>query len=210
LKSLLKIIFKLLLFGVLTVITQIGGLVYLVSLVISNKWNLKLKFKIVIIFIYLYLFSIFFIVPVIAPIFGREKVKHSEKISPANYMTVLLNRNYVKPKLNELLSTTANNLKGTEVEIQYLDANFPFIDNFPLLPHLSHNDGKKIDISLIYETESGIVKNVQKSVSGYGVFENPKPNEFDQINNCLKKGNFQYDFPKYLTFGAINKDYVFS
>ncbi|MDO6769446.1 MULTISPECIES: hypothetical protein [Cellulophaga] len=105
-------------------------------------------------------------------------------------MTVLLNRNYVKPKLNELLSTTANNLKGTEIEIQYLDANFPFIDNFPLIPRLSHNYRKKIDISLRYETESGIVKNVQKSVSGYGIFENPKPNEFDHINNCLKKGRF--------------------
>ena len=51
--------------------------------------------------------------------------------------------------------------------------------------------------------------NKSKSVSGYGVFEAPKSNEYDQINKCLKD-NILYDFPKYLTFGKINKDLVFS
>ncbi|WP_346882231.1 hypothetical protein [uncultured Algibacter sp.] len=206
----MKTILKLILFGILTVVTQIGGILYLVSLMVSKKWIRKLKFKTLIIFIALYLFSTLLIVPLIAPIFGREKVKHSEKISPTNYMTVLLNRNYVRPKLNELLRKTAKNLKETDIEIHYLDTNFPFINKFPLLPHLSHNDGKKIDISLIYETENGIITSGQKSVSGYGVFEHPKPNEFDQSKKCIKNGYFQYDYPKYVTFGKINKDYVFS
>ena len=125
-------------------------------------------------------------------------------------MTVLLNRNYVKPELNNLLSFTEQNLKGTNIEIHYLDANFPFINKFPLLPHLSHNDGKKIDISLIYETKDGKLSNKQKSNSGYGVFEGPKINETNQIKVCKDKGYFQYDFPKYLTLGEINTDLVFS
>ena len=125
-------------------------------------------------------------------------------------MTVLLNRNYVQPKLNELLSQTEKKLNGTNIEIHYLDVNFPFINKFPLLPHLSHNDGKKIDISLIYETNNGIITAKQKSVSGYGVFENPKPNKYNQIEKCLDKGYFQYDYPKYLTFGKINKELKFS
>lgn len=190
--------------------TQIGGIVYLLSLIISKKWKKNLKFKTLIIFTSLYLFSTLLIVPLISPIFGREKVKHSQKIKPTNYMTVLLNRNYVKPKLNELLSKTEKKLNGTNIEIHYLDANFPFINKFPLLPHLSHNDGKKIDISLIYETENGIITNKQKSISGYGLFENPKPTEYNQIEKCLNKGYFQYDFPKYLTLGEINKELVFS
>lgn len=190
--------------------TQIGGIVYLLSLIISKKWNKNLKFKTLIIFTSFYLFSTLLIVPLIAPIFGREKVKHSENINPTNYITVLLNRNYVRPKLNELLSQTEKELNGTNIEIHYLDANFPFINKFPLLPHLSHNDGKKIDISLIYETENRIITDKQKSVSGYGAFENPKPNEYNQIENCLKNGYFQYDYPKYVTFGKINKDLVFS
>tara|TARA_R100001369_G_scaffold25487_1_gene46458 strand:+ start:110 stop:853 length:744 start_codon:yes stop_codon:yes gene_type:complete len=191
-------------------VTQIGGIVYLLSLIISKKWKKNLKFKTLIIFTSLYLFSTLLIVPLISPIFGREKVKHSQKIKPTNYMTVLLNRNYVKPKLNELLSKTEKKLNGTNIEIHYLDANFPFINKFPLLPHLSHNDGKKIDISLIYETENGIITNKQKSISGYGLFENPKPTEYNQIEKCLNKGYFQYDFPKYLTLGEINKELVFS
>jgi len=210
LKILLKIILKIVLFVFLTLITQIGGIVYLLSLIISRKWNKKLKFKTLIIFIGLYLLTTFLIVPLVAPNFGREKVKHSEKIKPTNYMTVLLNRNYVRPKLNEILSQTEKELSGTNIEIHYLDANFPFINKFPLLPHLSHNDGKKIDISLIYETDSGIITDKQKSVSGYGVFENPKSNEYNQIEKCLQSGYFQYDYPKYMTFGKINKELAFS
>ena len=209
-KILLKIIIKIILFVFLTVLTQIGGIVYLVSLIISNRWNRNLKFKPLIIFIGLYLFSTLLIVPLISPIFGREKINHSEKIKPTNYLTVLLNRNYVRPKLNELLNQTEKELSGTQIEIHYLDANFPFIDKFPLLPHLSHNDGKKIDISLIYETNNGVITNKQQSVSGYGVFENPKPSEFNQIEKCLNNGYFQYDYPKYLTFGEINKELQFS
>lgn len=190
--------------------TQIGGIVYLLSLIISEKWNKNLKFKTLIIFISLYLFSTLLITPLISPVFGRERVKNSERIKPTNYMTVLLNRNYVRPKLNELLNKTEKKLNGTNIEIHYLDASFPFINKFPLLPHLSHNDGKKIDLSLIYKTESGIITNKQKSISGYGLFENPKPNEYNQIEKCLNNRYFQYDFPKYLTLGKINNELVFS
>ncbi|WP_299779175.1 hypothetical protein [uncultured Formosa sp.] len=209
-KTLLKIIFRLFLFIILTIISQIGGIVFIISLILSKQWNKKIPFKTSIIFISLYLCSTLFIVPHIAPLFGRERVQHSDKIKPTNYITVLLNRNYVLPELNTVLSQTASTLKKTPIEIHYLDANFPFINAFPLLPHLSHNDGKKIDISLIYETEDGKITNTQKSVSGYGSFENPKPTEYNQIDVCLKSGHFQYDYPKYLTLGTINKDLVFS
>ncbi len=207
---LLKIIYQTCVFIILTLITQIGGIIYLISLIITKKWNKKPKFKTVIIFISLYLFSTLLIVPFIAPIFGREEVRHSKKIKPTNYMTVLLNRNYVKPKLNNLLNETEKQLNGTNIEIHYLDANFPFINKFPLLPHLSHNDGNKIDLSLIYETQKGVITNKQKSVSGYGQFEEPKQNEYNQIDKCLKRGYFQYDYPKYLTFGKINEELKFS
>lgn len=209
-KRFINVTLKLIVFVWLTVLTQIGGIVYVLMLIILKIWNVKLKFKVLIIFMALYLCFTFLIVPLIAPVFGRERVKHTTVIQPTNYMTVLLNRNYVRPKLNSLLSITEKNLKGTDVKIHYLDANFPFINKFPLLPHLSHNDGEKIDISLVYESEDGVIKSGQKSMSGYGVFENPRPNEFNQVEKCLKNGYFQYDYPKYLTLGSINKSYVFS
>tara|TARA_B110000211_G_C13930233_1_gene486824 strand:+ start:136 stop:936 length:801 start_codon:yes stop_codon:yes gene_type:complete len=209
-KGLLKIGIKLFIFCFLTAITQIGGVVFLLSLVISKKWQKELRYKNAVIFIWLYVVATFLIVPYVAPLFGREKVNHSDKIRPTNYMTVLLNRNYVRPELNVLLAQAEKGLVNSNVQINYLDANFPFIDNFPLLPHLSHNDGKKIDISLVYETDQKIISNKQRSVSGYGVFENPKDSEFDQPNRCISKGDIQYDFPKYLTFGEINEHLVFS
>lgn len=197
-------------FFYLTILTQIGGIVYIISLFLNKKWKTKLNLKPIITFCGVYLVSILIIIPLIAPLFGREKVRHSDSIKPTNYLTVLLNRNYIRPKLNEILSQVEKELEGTDIEIHYLDANFPFLNNFPLLPHLSHNDGKKIDLSLIYETRSGEITNKQKSISGYGVFENPKETEQNQINKCLNLGYFQYDYSKYMTFGKINKDLVFS
>ncbi|PCJ23459.1 MAG: hypothetical protein COA97_11590 [Flavobacteriales bacterium] len=209
-KKLFKIVGWVLLFCFLTILTQIGGIVLLLSLWISKFWKKEFKFKLLLIFLVSYLFITFLIVPFVAPIFGREKIRHSEKIKPTNYISILLNRNYVVPKLNNLLSATALRLKDSEIEISYLDANFPFINKFPLLPHLSHNDGKKIDISLIYEAKNGKISNKQKSISGYGVFEKPKENEYNQIKECKSNGYFQYDYPKYLTFGKINSELWFS
>ena len=210
LKTILKTIVQILLFLILTIVTQIGGIVYLLSLIITKKWQWNLGFKPVVTFIGLYMISTLLIVPIVAPIFGREKVKHTDQIKPTNYLTVLLNRNYVRPELNNLLLQTEKELNGSSIEIHYLDANFPFINKFPLLPHLSHNDGKKIDLSLIYETKSGQIINKQKSVSGYGTFEGPISNEYDQIDKCIKNGYFQYDYPKYVTFGRINRELVLS
>jgi len=194
----------------LTITTQIGGIVYLFSVYINNKWKTQFKLKSLALFLSLYIIFTLIIIPIIAPLFGRETVNHTNNIRPTNYMTVLLNRNYVRPELNKLLSETEKNLSETNIKIHYLDANFPFINKFPLLPHLSHNDGKKVDISLIYETQKGRLSTKQKSVSGYGVFVNPKSNEYNQINKCIENGYFQYDYPKYATFGTINEELVFS
>lgn len=135
-KTLLKITFKIIVFVLLTVLTQIGGVIYLLSLLVSQKWKKNFKVKKALVFIGLYSFSTFLLVPLVAPFFGREKVKHSAKIKPTNYMTVLLNRNYVRPVLNELLKQTEKELSGTVIEIHYLDANFPFINKFPIASSL--------------------------------------------------------------------------
>ena len=209
-KKLLYIVGLLLLFLFLTGLTQIGGVVLLLSLFISRKIKKKIKFKTSLIFLCTYLLFTFMVVPLLAPIFGREKIKHSSTISATNYMTVILNRNYVRPEMNEFLNQTAERLEDSKIEIKYLDANFPFIDKFPLPPHLSHNDGKKLDISLIYLDHRGKITSKKKSMSGYGVFEGPKNHEKDKISFCKNNGYFQYDYPKYMTFGRINNELTFS
>ncbi|MFK7934896.1 MAG: hypothetical protein AB8G22_15410 [Saprospiraceae bacterium] len=196
----------------LTALTQIGGIVYLLTLLILAITKRRFKFQNLLLFSTLYLVATFLITPPLARQFGREPVQHSDRIRPTNYATVLLNRNYVTPRMNRLLQATANdkNLINNNIQIRYLDACFPFIKRFPLLPHLSHHDGRKIDISLIYETSAGELSNRKKSVSGYGVFVDIQKGEPDQVSICKKQGYWQYDFPQYLTFGSINSDLKFS
>jgi len=152
------------------------------------------------------------LVPFLAPRFGRERIKETAYVQAHSFFYKLANRNYVRPKLNRAITQIAGEFENQNkgITLVYLDANFPFIDKFPLLPHLSHNDGKKVDISLIYEDENGKLLNKKPSISGYGVYEGPTPSEYNQITVCKDRGNWQYDFPKYLSLGTINNDLQFS
>lgn len=196
----------------LTIVTQIGGIIYLIAVLIVNRKSQRYRLKLLSVFALFYLIITILFVPIIAPIFGREKIKKLEHVEARTFITDLLNRNYVRPELNTSLQKIASGLneKHDGIKLIYLDANFPFINKFPLLPHLSHNDGKKIDVSLIYNNEEGKLTNQKPSISGYGVYEGPKNGEYDQIERCLEKGKWQYDFPKYITFGTIYPNLTFS
>lgn len=191
----------------LTALTQVGGLVYvLVILFIRSNVN-RYRLKRLALFMTVYLLATLLIVPFVAPFFGREKIKNTEVVRPHSLFYTLANRNYVTPQLNEALQAISKRFAHTypNIEIRYLDANFPFVDGFPLLPHLSHKDGKKLDITLVYKDAEGVT-NRKPSVSGYGVYADPTASEFDQTRYCKEKGYWQYDFPKYLSLGAINDD----
>ncbi len=211
-KRLLKGIIHLALVAFLTIITQIGGLLYLLSLLLIHPKANNRRIKRLGAFAALYLSSTFLIVPHIAPMFGREKIQESKNLKAHSFFYKWANRNYVRPELNHSLHQIANEFEKQHsgIKLKYLDANFPFIDNFPLLPHLSHDDGKKIDVTLIYEDEQGQVTNQKPSISGYGVYEKPKPNEFDQNAICKQRGYWQYDIPQYLSFGTIHQGIEFS
>ncbi|WP_298879461.1 hypothetical protein [uncultured Polaribacter sp.] len=159
------------------------------------------------VFIFIYLISTFFIIPKLAPKFGRVKIQNTSNLEAHNFFTIICNRNYVKPKLNSVLISVSKEISKElpNIKITYLDANFPFFNGFPLLPHLSHNDGKKIDISFIYEDHNKKLTNLKPSNSGYGIFVEPHNKEINQSKICKDKRFLQYDFTKYLTFGSINK-----
>lgn len=170
-----------------------------------------MRFGKYILFLGIYLICTYFIVPKVAPLLGRERLISSESIVSQSLFYRITNRNYVRPEMNKLLGDIASefNKKHPKAKIVCLDANFPFVNKFPMLPHLSHNDGKKLDISLMYEL-NGTLTNQKPSVSGYGVFEEPNQREYNQIKRCKNKGNWQYDIQKYMTFGRINEDIEFS
>ena len=160
------------------------------------------------VFFVTYLFISIGLAPFLAPHFGREKVEI--EVLKSGY--VLANRNYVTPELNEALKSIEQSfqLHYPELKLVVLDANFPFFDGFPLLPHLSHDDGKKIDLAFVYETKDGELTNRQKSRSGYGAFTFPDDGEVDQARLCAQRGSWQYGMTAYFSFGAVNPDLVFS
>ncbi|NHX27670.1 hypothetical protein HA397_27365, partial [Escherichia coli] len=56
-----------------------------------------------------------------------------------------------------------------------LDGGFPFLDGFPLLPHLSHADGDKLDFAFYYTNAGGrYLRGKTRSPIGYWAFETPE------------------------------------
>jgi hypothetical protein len=216
----LKITGRILLFAILTVLTQIGGIIYLFSLsfhpIINTKLNTTSKriLSKLSLFLLLYFTSTFFIVPWLAEKTGRVQlpiVEH-KNVAPQRFFLCLLNRNYVKNELKTALFQIADNFdrKFPGSKIYYLDANFPFLNRFPLLPHLSHNDGKKIDISLCYrDSESGNISTGSPSVFGYGVAVDARKNEPKTSCVCESKGHWQYGLINKLVPQFKKENYVF-
>jgi hypothetical protein len=201
--KILKVISIIFIVFFLTVLTQVGGVVYLFSRITFKKINsfstnkFKLTFYKLVSFLLIYAFSTFLLVPLIAKPFGRVPLPYKEKnhLQPLNFLTCFLNRNYVKSELRESVLKVANQMNeiypGTT--INYLDANFPFINKFPLFPHLSHNDGKKLDLSFCYnDAKTGKQTNNCPSFIGYGIIEEPTANEINTASLCDKNGNWEY------------------
>lgn len=162
----------------------------------------------------LYLIFVFVIVPLAARSLGRVPLPmfESRHLQPANIWTCLLNRNYVRPQLREIAFEVASsmNSKYPGARINYLDANFPFIDKFPLLPHLSHNDGKKLDLSFLYnDIKTGQSTNEVPSFIGYGVCEEPKENEENMPEYCSEKGYWQYNLMHEIVSQENNHKFAF-
>jgi hypothetical protein len=194
-----------LIFLFLTILTQIGGLVFILSLLaykfinhrITNPWARACSKALA--FIFLYLFCVFVIVPIVARPFGRVPLPlfRTNHVQPGTIWTCVLNRNYVTPVLKATLFSVADKVskKYPGTIVNYLEANFPFLNGFPLPPHLSHNDGKKLDLSFQYnDRKSGLSTTDLPSLFGYGVCEAPQQAEENMPEVCAGKGYWQYNF----------------
>ncbi len=98
--------------------------------------------------------------------------------------------------------------KYSETELSYLDANFPFMNGFPLLPHLSHDDGEKLDLAFYYKNESERLTG-NPGMIGYGFCEGPNLREVNTTESCLSKGYWQYDLLSKLNVGFGKRKYQF-
>lgn len=150
---------------VLTVLTQIGGLAWLVAMVLKRR-----------LIAFLVAYSALSMASIwVAPFFGRVALScfDTGPLQVQSWMYCALHRNYVAPELRDVLVDTADHMDrrfpGTQTLV--LDANFPFFDGFPLLPHLSHDDGDKVDLAFFYRNEGGYLPGSTRSPIGYFAFE---------------------------------------
>ncbi|MEM7439470.1 MAG: hypothetical protein AAF393_07725 [Pseudomonadota bacterium] len=157
----------------LTLLTQIGGLAWLIALPLKYRAGVFVTAYIAMTLMTLW----------VAPLFGRVPLNCFEKgpLQVQSVMYCALNRNYVAPDLKAVLEDAAGALDaqypGTTTLV--LDANFPFFDGFPLLPHLSHDDGDKVDTAFYYQKDGTYLPGKTRSPFGYFAFE-PGP------TNCPK------------------------
>ncbi|MCK0168095.1 penicillin-insensitive murein endopeptidase [Jannaschia sp. S6380] len=148
-----------------TALTQIGGLAWIVALLFRRR---LIAFAGV--YAALTVASVW-----IAPGFGRVALDCFDD-GPLRVQSPLycaLNRTYVTPELEGILVETAEEMDrrfpGTVTLV--LDANFPFLDGFPPLPHLSHDDGEKVDLAFFYADGTGYRPGATRSPIGYFAFE---------------------------------------
>lgn len=187
-----------LLFIALTALTQIGGVLWLVSRLVRMRFKRKLFRRLVFPVLY---GLVWLVTPWLAAPYGRVPLpivaKQEVPLQPQHFISVLANRHYVRSELREEVLAVARELQSANdgMVLTYLDANFPFIEGFPLLPHRSHDDGKKLDLAFFY-AHKGTLTSKAPAFLGYGRCAEPKAGEQDQAAQCAKRGYWQYSLLK--------------
>jgi hypothetical protein len=160
----------------LTALTQIGAIAYLIAYLLYRRPNQRLVGFTIFLTTYAALVAAS---NMIAPTFGRVPIScftsADAVLAVRSPLYCVLNRNFVTPKMFAATQTLASHMnnKFTGTKTLVLDANFPFIDGFPLLPHLSHSDGKKLDIAFYYAAGETYLPGKTRSPIGYFAFEQP-------------------------------------
>lgn len=150
----------------LTALTQLGGLAWMIALLFKQR-----------VLTFLLVYGLVSVSAVwVAPHFGRTALtcSGSGDLAEQSWFYCVLNRQYVTPEMKNVLEDMAGSMTaqfpGTKTRI--LDANFPFVTGFPLLPHLSHDDGEKADIAFFYDAPDGTyLPGAARSPIGYFAFE---------------------------------------
>jgi len=170
----------------LTLLTQIGGLLMLVvwsvsRLALPHAMGAWRRAAInAVLFVVTYAAISVLVVPPLAALGGRVslpcRTQPDRAFAAGSVLLCAFNRHYVVPDLVVLLNELSNEIDrafpGTTT--LFLDANFPFLNGFPLLPHLSHGDGRKLDLAFYYADADGrYLQAATRSPIGYWAFEQP-------------------------------------
>ena len=145
----------------LTILTQIGGLVLWLAVPLVDvgyeRWR---KFGRVVpevaltsCFLLFYSTLSLGVLPSLMKLSDRPALQcfgsDSTPYRAASWLYCLLNRNYAARPIHRLLEEASRDLASRYPGsvLLYLDAGFPFFDEFPTLPHLSHDNGRIVDLA---------------------------------------------------------------
>lgn len=161
----------------LTLLTQLGGIAWLVAIPVRRP--------VVFLAVFLTAYaSLWGVARATAPQFGRVAVPCSDQgpdeIAALSPVFCVLNRTYVHPEVaahgRRLAAHMDGRFPGTRVRV--LDGGFPFLTGFPMLPHLSHDDGEKLDYAFFYtDLEGRYLPGKAKWALGYWAYSPPRPGE---------------------------------
>lgn len=201
--SIIRLLLQLLFLICLTVFTQVGGLIWLLN---RAWWHPRKKTSWLAVyrglsFGTLYLFAVLCLIPLLARFNGRVPLpllaSTTVPLAPKSWLSCLANRHYVSLSLYQLAVQQGQALRKIDpgLHLVYLDANFPFGAHFPLFPHRSHDDGRKLDLAFFrYDTQTQKPTTNYPSFFGYGFSEPPLSGELDQAEICRQRGFWQYSF----------------
>ena len=167
----------------LTALTQIGGVVLALAWLGARIWRPRGRRlgTTVVLFGALYATATIWVVPLLAEFGGRQPLPCSladgAPVRPHGFFYCALNRHYATPRVAEMLAALARDLSShfPGIQVAYLDAGFPLFEGFPLPPHLSHDDGRKVDLALFYADAAGRPSAaITPSPIGYWGFEQPR------------------------------------
>lgn len=181
---------------VLTMLTQLGGIPYAIAVFSPLPTLFRSRMLRLVIFVLLYT-VLWFAALFIAPIFGRTSLAcgfdRHEAVKMQSLFYCAANRHYVSPQLKSVTNGLAAHMARTYpgAKTVALDANFPFFNGFPLLPHLSHDDGRKLDLAFYYQDADGVpLPGKTRSPIGYWAFEYPSA---DSSEACPDGGLMRWD-----------------
>ncbi|MFO1058941.1 MAG: hypothetical protein U1E53_18480 [Dongiaceae bacterium] len=186
----LRILVPAALFLALTALTQIGGIAWLLGCATARLPGLRRRPAPVRIAagllcgVLLYAALTLAVVPPLAAAMGRARLpcgSDGGALVAATPLNCALNRSYVRPAvlalLEALAAEAARRFPGSRLTV--LEGSFPFVDGFPMLPHLSHRDGRKVDLAYFYRdaADGHAIPGGSPSPLGYFVYERPGPGE---------------------------------
>lgn len=149
----------------LTVVTQVGGVAWLIAVLFRWRWCVfGLAYG-----------ALWVAAMLVAPMTGRQALPcfgDTLRMQSAFYCATL--RHFVTPELAQVAQdaaeVVAREFPGTVTLA--LDGGHPFGQGWPLLPHLSHNDGRKLDFAFYYRDAQGAyLPGKARAPLGYFAFE---------------------------------------